>query len=170
MGLLPVPPDRRKRLLARSGNETGNAVSDSFQQNENQLVRTSRESCGCSCEGICYPETCECYINDIGCQVCNFIFITHDFWFLFNFCSKYFYELPMSLLFVGVFSNIFTISKTIFWFDFRTIDVRFYAAGHVSHVTKIILIKVCAKISIFEQKLNCRLKTRFLTKNWINND
>jgi len=74
MGLLPVPPDRRKRLLARSGNETGNAVSDSFQQNENQLVRTSRESCGCSCEGICYPETCECYINDIGCQVCNFFY------------------------------------------------------------------------------------------------
>ena len=66
MGLLPVPPDRRKRLLTRSGNDI---MDDSFQQNANQSVRISRESCGCSCEGICYPETCECYINDIGCQV-----------------------------------------------------------------------------------------------------
>ena len=70
LGLVPVTPDRRKRLLARSGNVVEN---DCFQQDANQLVRTSRESCGCSCEGICYPETCECYINDIGCQVCLFV-------------------------------------------------------------------------------------------------
>ena len=68
LGLVPVTPDRRKRLLARSGN-VPIPENDCFQQDANQLVRTSRESCGCSCEGICYPETCECYINDIGCQV-----------------------------------------------------------------------------------------------------
>ena len=65
-GLLPVPPERRRRLLSQAGNVIEN---DLVQQSANQMVRTSRESCGCSCDGICYPETCECYINDIGCQV-----------------------------------------------------------------------------------------------------
>ena len=59
-----VPPERRRRLLQRSGFVIEN---DSVALDNN--IRQHREMCGCTCPGICYPDTCACYINGIGCQV-----------------------------------------------------------------------------------------------------
>ena len=42
-------------------------TNDSIQ--DDQHIRNSRELCGCTCQGICYPESCQCYANGIGCQV-----------------------------------------------------------------------------------------------------
>ena len=62
--LQPVLPERRRRLLARSGFKIEN---DSVLIDNN--IRQQRELCGCDCQGICYPETCACHSNGIGCQV-----------------------------------------------------------------------------------------------------
>lgn len=32
-------------------------------------IRSSRQSCGCSCEGVCEAESCECAVAGIRCQV-----------------------------------------------------------------------------------------------------
>lgn len=64
LGMAPVTPERRKRLLERSGYHVTN---DSIH--DDQHIRNSRELCGCTCQGICYPESCSCYANGIGCQV-----------------------------------------------------------------------------------------------------
>lgn len=64
LSLHPVPPERRRRMLQRSGYVIEN---DSVLADHN--IRLNREHCGCTCQGICYPETCACYTNGIGCQV-----------------------------------------------------------------------------------------------------
>jgi len=64
LSLYPVPPERRRRILERSGYVIEN---DSVSADNN--IRSNRELCGCNCQGICYPETCQCYTNGIGCQV-----------------------------------------------------------------------------------------------------
>lgn len=64
VSLYPVPPERRRRILERSGYVIEN---DSVLADNN--IRSNRELCGCNCQGICYPETCQCYTNGIGCQV-----------------------------------------------------------------------------------------------------
>ena len=61
-----MPLERRRKLLA-NGKRT--EAEGEQQSTANQIVRNSRESCGCHCEGICYPDTCECHLNGIGCQV-----------------------------------------------------------------------------------------------------
>ena len=70
LSLYPVPPERRRRILERSGYVIEN---DSVSADNN--IRSNRELCGCNCQGICYPETCQCYTNGIGCQVCNILHV-----------------------------------------------------------------------------------------------
>lgn len=65
---LPVPPERRKLLLTRNSDQTEKEIEADYSANEVN-IRSSRENCGCSCKGICYPESCECHLNGIGCQV-----------------------------------------------------------------------------------------------------
>ena len=33
------------------------------------VLRESRERCGCSCVGACQPQSCHCALNGIECQV-----------------------------------------------------------------------------------------------------
>jgi len=44
---------------------------DQQEKHELKMIRQSRETCGCSCQGYrgCQPETCECILNGISCQV-----------------------------------------------------------------------------------------------------
>ncbi|XP_032241419.1 cysteine/serine-rich nuclear protein 1 [Nematostella vectensis] len=62
---IPVPQKRRKALLRTSG------VKRIYKKEAQDCMelRLSRILCGCSCEDECYPETCECILNGIGCQV-----------------------------------------------------------------------------------------------------
>jgi hypothetical protein len=74
--LMPVPLERRKQLLASSSAELSEKQRlENEQQFAEINLRSSRENCGCNCQNICYPESCECYINGIGCQV-NFLPLT----------------------------------------------------------------------------------------------
>lgn len=45
----------------------------------NRLTRESRENCGCSCDGVCLPDVCECAAAGIQCQVCCYFFVFHRF-------------------------------------------------------------------------------------------
>lgn len=68
--LMPVPLERRKQLLASSSSELSEKQRVENEQQFAEInLRSSRENCGCSCQNICYPESCECHINGIGCQV-----------------------------------------------------------------------------------------------------
>lgn len=63
--ILPVPIKARRKLLRISG------VKRILKQEEDDCMqlRLSRIICGCNCGDICYPETCQCSLNGIGCQV-----------------------------------------------------------------------------------------------------
>ena len=61
----PVPQKARKNILRTAG------VRRILRKEEKDCaqLRLSRVICGCSCGDICYPETCECILSGIGCQV-----------------------------------------------------------------------------------------------------
>ncbi|CAL8070239.1 unnamed protein product [Orchesella dallaii] len=63
--LQPVPT-RQRRVLLR---EAGVRKIDSVEKDECREIRTSRESCGCSCKTYCDPDSCSCAQAGIKCQV-----------------------------------------------------------------------------------------------------
>lgn len=63
--LQPVPTKQRRSLLRTSGVRK----IDRTEKLELKKIRLSRESCGCDCAGYCDPETCQCSIAGIKCQV-----------------------------------------------------------------------------------------------------
>ena len=63
--LQPVPIKQRRALLRSSGVRR----IDSFEKEECRDIRASREFCGCNCRVYCDPETCQCSVAGIKCQV-----------------------------------------------------------------------------------------------------
>lgn len=63
--LQPVPT-RQRRVLLR---EAGVRKIDSVEKDECREIRSSRESCGCSCKTYCDPDSCSCAQAGIKCQV-----------------------------------------------------------------------------------------------------
>ena len=63
--LSPVSQKARKNILKTSGVRR---ILKKEEQDCAQL-RLSRVICGCSCGDICYPQTCECILSGIACQV-----------------------------------------------------------------------------------------------------
>ncbi|CAF0728964.1 unnamed protein product [Didymodactylos carnosus] len=63
--LQPISIRERRNLLKQSGI---NKI-DNQEKKDLQLIRESRETCGCSCIAKCDPYTCECSQNGISCQV-----------------------------------------------------------------------------------------------------
>ena len=65
-GLTPLKNKKRISLLK------DNVTSiDRSEAEDIRLIRDSRRRCGCSCVDTCRPDTCECAINEIECQVEN---------------------------------------------------------------------------------------------------
>lgn len=60
-----IPQKKRKCLLKNAG------VLRIFKKEEKDCMelRLSRILCGCTCGDVCEPQTCECSLNGIGCQV-----------------------------------------------------------------------------------------------------
>lgn len=63
--LQPVPTRQRRALLR----ESGVRKIDSVEKDECREIRSSRESCGCSCKTYCDPDSCSCAQAGIKCQV-----------------------------------------------------------------------------------------------------
>jgi len=63
--LQPVPVKQRRALLR----ESGITKIDSTEKEECRDIRLSREFCGCDCRVYCDPETCQCSLNGIKCQM-----------------------------------------------------------------------------------------------------
>lgn len=63
--LQPHPPRQRRALLRASGVRR----IDREEKRELQVLRQSREDCGCHCDGVCDPETCSCSLAGIKCQM-----------------------------------------------------------------------------------------------------
>ncbi|XP_016339253.1 cysteine/serine-rich nuclear protein 1 [Sinocyclocheilus anshuiensis] len=63
--LHPYPSKRRYGILKAAG------VKKIDKDEKRQLhdLRTSREDCGCDCQGFCEPETCSCSLAGIKCQM-----------------------------------------------------------------------------------------------------
>lgn len=63
--LHPYPSKRRHAILKAAG------VKKIDKEEKRQLheLRTSREDCGCDCQGFCEPETCSCSLAGIKCQM-----------------------------------------------------------------------------------------------------
>lgn len=61
----PVSQKARRSILKTAG------VRRILKKEERDCaqLRLSRVICGCSCGDICYPQTCECILSGIGCQV-----------------------------------------------------------------------------------------------------
>lgn len=68
--LQPVPIKLRRSLLKLSGVKK----LDISEKDECKQLRGSREVCGCDCETICHPDTCQCAQNGIQCQVDRYSF------------------------------------------------------------------------------------------------
>lgn len=64
--MTPLAERARVSLLRSHGVQV---LQGRAEQEELELLRESREKCGCSCVGDCEPETCECALNGIECQV-----------------------------------------------------------------------------------------------------
>ena len=62
--LQPIAPKKRRKILKKFANEV-----DSQDRQNNRVLRSDREVCGCSCIGVCHPDTCECSGAGIPCQV-----------------------------------------------------------------------------------------------------
>ncbi|KAK0425883.1 hypothetical protein QR680_009439 [Steinernema hermaphroditum] len=61
----PLGTGARKLLLKASG-----IPIDTSDKAENDDIRASRATCGCSCpDGKCLPETCQCALDNIKCQI-----------------------------------------------------------------------------------------------------
>lgn len=63
--LHPYPSKRRYTLLKAAGVKK----IDKDEKRQLHELRTSREDCGCDCQGFCEPETCSCSLAGIKCQV-----------------------------------------------------------------------------------------------------
>jgi Cysteine/serine-rich nuclear protein N-terminus len=63
--LQPVTARQRRALLKAAGVRK----IDTAEKDECRELRTSREVCGCTCRGVCDPDTCECSQAGIKCQV-----------------------------------------------------------------------------------------------------
>ncbi|CAH6777551.1 cysteine/serine-rich nuclear protein 1 [Phodopus roborovskii] len=63
--LQPHPPRQRRALLRASGVRR----IDREEKRGLQVLRRSREDCGCRCDGVCDPETCSCSLAGIKCQM-----------------------------------------------------------------------------------------------------
>ncbi|KAG1954151.1 cysteine/serine-rich nuclear protein [Pimephales promelas] len=63
--LHPYPSKRRHAILKAAG------VKKIDKEEKRQLheLRTSREDCGCDCQGFCEPESCSCSLAGIKCQM-----------------------------------------------------------------------------------------------------
>jgi cysteine/serine-rich nuclear protein len=61
----PLPSKVRQKLLRLAGVKK-------WKKSELKIardIRISRLNCGCSCGEYCFPQTCSCCLNGIGCQV-----------------------------------------------------------------------------------------------------
>lgn len=63
--LQPITARQRRALLKLAGVKR----IDTTEKDECRQLRLSREVCGCSCRGFCDPDTCECSLAGIKCQV-----------------------------------------------------------------------------------------------------
>lgn len=63
--LQPITARQRRALLKNAGVRK----IDTVEKDECRQLRLSREICGCSCRGFCDPDTCECSLAGIKCQV-----------------------------------------------------------------------------------------------------
>lgn len=63
--LQPVPIRQRRALLRSAGVKR----IESVEKEECRNIRSSREFCGCDCRVYCDPETCQCSVAGIKCQV-----------------------------------------------------------------------------------------------------
>lgn len=63
--LQPITARQRRALLKNAGVRK----IDTTEKDECRQLRLSREICGCSCRGFCDPDTCECSLAGIKCQV-----------------------------------------------------------------------------------------------------
>lgn len=63
--LQPVTARQRRAILKAAGVRK----IDSIEKDECRQLRTSREVCGCTCRSYCDPESCECSLAGIKCQV-----------------------------------------------------------------------------------------------------
>lgn len=63
--LQPVPLRQRRALLRESGVHK----IETMEKEECRDIRASREYCGCECQIYCDPETCQCSLAGIKCQV-----------------------------------------------------------------------------------------------------
>lgn len=61
----PISQKARRNILKTAG------VRRILKQEERDCaqLRLSRIICGCSCGDVCSPQTCECILSGIGCQV-----------------------------------------------------------------------------------------------------
>merc|ERR1712037_12030 len=65
-GLTPLGERARVSLLRSHGVQN---LQGRAEQEELDVLRDSREKCGCSCVGACQPQTCQCALAGIECQV-----------------------------------------------------------------------------------------------------
>jgi len=65
-GLTPLGERARVSLLRSHGVQN---LQGRAEQEELDVLRESREKCGCSCVGPCQPLTCQCALAGIECQV-----------------------------------------------------------------------------------------------------
>lgn len=63
--LQPVTARQRRAILKAAGVRK----IDTIEKDECRLLRVSREVCGCTCRSYCDPESCECSLAGIKCQV-----------------------------------------------------------------------------------------------------
>jgi hypothetical protein len=63
--LQPVTARQRRAILKAAGVRK----IDTTEKDECRQLRLSREVCGCTCRGYCDPDTCECSLAGIKCQV-----------------------------------------------------------------------------------------------------
>lgn len=63
--LQPVTARQRRAILKAAGVRK----IDTTEKDECRQLRTSREVCGCTCRSYCDPESCECSLAGIKCQV-----------------------------------------------------------------------------------------------------
>jgi len=69
-GLTPLTARARCSILKANGIDLGNLQERTEENEDLDRLRDSRTKCGCSCPGgKCLPETCECALNGIECQV-----------------------------------------------------------------------------------------------------
>lgn len=66
VNFLQPHPARRRRALLRAA---GVRRIDREEKRELQVLRQSREDCGCRCDRVCDPETCSCSLAGIKCQM-----------------------------------------------------------------------------------------------------